>query len=574
MLAEREAAFRCDGHVRYGGARCSTMTAADEETRGHAVPAILEQSVMRRVHDAGEDAMMALRLTRDLPGFLRTTFTVEDARRRVLGELQGREQRFLAAADRVIWPFPRSPYRRLLEYAGCERGDLHGLVAREGLEGALRILAAQGVYVSYDEFKGRRQAVRGSTRFDFVDRDFDHPYLPNHLLFLTGGSRGHPTRVRRNLPTLLDLVTPYVLMLDAHGIRYPRHVYWRGWALGWPLAHLKLGQPIDVWFYPLEDRPLFVRAGIRYVRELVKLGGRRLPRPQFCDLMEPEPIARWLVEHTSSEQPLVLSTTTSAAVRVAVAVAKLGYTLPNVYFHCRSEPLSEARRQQVRQIEAQTLTDYASMELTSIAYACPHGIVGDDMHVFTDRYAVVERSRPLFENGPEIDALTFTTLIDRSQKIALNVELGEMGRLEERACGCALGELGLRTHISEVRSFEKLSTEGTSFARTSVVRILEEVLPVRFGGTAVDYQVVEEEAADGTPVLVLRVHPGIGALDEAAVRATLLMELARESIVDEHHARLIARAESIVVERLVPLATGAGKVLPFQIQRFARGVRR
>ena len=529
----------------------------------------------RRVRDAGEDAMMGLRLTRDLPGFLRATFTVEDARHRVVSQLRDREQRFLAAADRVIWPFPNSPYRRLLEHAGCEPGDLRTLVAHEGLEGALRTLAARGVYVSFDEFKGRREAIRGSTRFDFSDRDFDHPDQPTHLLFLTGGSRGRPTRVRRNLPTLLDLAASYALTLDAHGIQHPRHVYWRGWSLAWPLAQIKLGQPIDVWFYPLEDRPLFVRTGIRYLRELVKLGGRRLPRAQFCDLQQPETVARWLIEHASPEHTLILNTMTSAAVRVAAAVANLGYALPNVVFHCRSEPLSAARLRQIQKIGARTLTDYASMELTSLGYSCPQGTASDDMHVFTDRHAVIERARPLFDGGPDIDALAFTTLTDRPQKIALNVELGEMGRLEERDCGCALHALGLRTHLSEVRSFEKLSTEGTTFARSSVVRIVEEVLPARFGGTAVDYQIVEEEAADGTMALVLRIHPGVGPLDEAAVRGTFLEALGRDSLIDEYQARLIERAASVTVRRQPPLITGIGKVLPFQIQRFAKaGLRR
>jgi hypothetical protein len=180
--------------------------------------------------------------------------------------------------------------------------------------------------------------------------------------------------------------------------------------------------------------------------------------------------------------------------------------------------------------------------------------------------------RAVFENGPSADALLFSTLGMNAPKIALNVELGDSANLEARDCGCVLGSMGLRTHISEIRSFEKLSTEGTTFWRGNVPRILETTLPARFGGSAIDYQVVEEEAVDGAAHLVLRIRPAVGAVVEATVRATLLQELARGGVVDEYQAALIGRAESIVIRRLPPLHTRVGKVLPFQIDRPASRV--
>src|SRR5687767_10389626 len=130
---------------------------------------------LRPAVEVAEDLAMALRLGRDLPAFLRRPLTVDALRRRVQRHLRDREHRFLTLIDRAVYAFPRSPYRRLLVHVGCERGDFHALVAREGVEGALQILAARGVYVSFDELKGRRPAVRGSARFQFVDRDFDNP---------------------------------------------------------------------------------------------------------------------------------------------------------------------------------------------------------------------------------------------------------------------------------------------------------------------------------------------------------------------------------------------------------------
>ena len=81
----------------------------------------------------------------------------------------------------------------------------------------LRTLADRGVYVAYDEFKGRRPAVRGSATFHFSDRDFDSPLQPWQYFELTGGSRGRPTRVGQTLGLITDLAVLCALMLDAQG---------------------------------------------------------------------------------------------------------------------------------------------------------------------------------------------------------------------------------------------------------------------------------------------------------------------------------------------------------------------
>jgi len=517
--------------------------------------------------EIGERAAMAARLARDLPRFLRAPLTRDEVRDRVRRRLATREQRFLAIVDRAVYGSARSPYRRLLANAGCESGDLRALVARKGLEGALRHLVGLGVYVSFDEFKGRREAIRGSARFTFSDRDFDNPLDPPHLFSFTGGSGGPPSRVTRSLGSIAEGASIFGVALEAHGVRQPRTVFWVGGSVVWQLIHLKLGHTVDAWYVPTPSLPVLAEAAHRYVSGLTALGGRHLPLPAYCDLQAPEVIARWLVERARPDAPIVVNGRSSSAVRVAQAAQAMGRRLDGVTFHCRSEPFSAARRRLIEASGAQALPDYASVELAYMAYGCPGAIVSDDVHLSVDRYAVVERERAVGEAGPTVKALLFSTLSETTPKIAFNVELGDSARVEERDCGCLLGDLGLRTHLSEIRSFEKLSTEGTSFARTNVVQILEEVLPARFGGTALDYQLVEEEATDGASMLVLRVAPSVGPLDEGAVRATLLEELGRGSIVNEYQAGQLERAESVVVKRLQPLATGAGKVLPFHLAR-------
>jgi hypothetical protein len=93
-------------------------------------------------------------------------------------------------AERAIYGHRRSPYLQLLRAAGCEFGDLKALVDKEGLERALSRLVEAGVFVTFDEFKGRKEAVRGSQRFIFVEDDFDNPHLSPHFEARSGGTRG------------------------------------------------------------------------------------------------------------------------------------------------------------------------------------------------------------------------------------------------------------------------------------------------------------------------------------------------------------------------------------------------
>lgn len=529
------------------------------------------ESIARLIRTGGEDAAMAARLTRDLPRFLRRPLTPDQARARVRRDFETRERRFLAFVDRAVYCQERSPYRRLLRHAGCEPGDLRRLVRREGIEGALCRLADAGVYVTFDEFKGRQPVVRGSTRFTVSDRDFDNPIAPYHFPTLTGGSRGRPTRVRRSLGLVLDGASAFSLALDAHAVQGPGVALWLGGSPGWCLIYLKLGLPIAAWFQPIRPLPPLAVVGATGLSMLARLAGHRLPPPRYCDLTRPERIVRWIASWSTSKRPLVLNTTTSAAVRVAVAAAAAGHSLTNVTFHCRSEPLTAARRRLIEEAGARVLVDYGSIELPYVAFGCPAGNGPDDVHLFQDRYAAVERRRAIDHGGPSIDALLLTALSPATAKIALNVELGDSTRIEQRDCGCSLGSLGLRTHLSEIRSFEKLSTEGTSFARSDLIQILDEVLPDRFGGTALDYQLVEEETPEGSTLLVLRAAPSVGELDTTAVRAALLDALGSGDTVDQYQARLLERAESLVVRRAAPLATQAGKVLPLHLQRYAGG---
>lgn len=518
----------------------------------------------RAAGDAIHDLAMVTRLTRDLPKFVRRPLGPDEARRRLHRQIATREQRFLATVDRTVFRQPRSPYLALLRHAGCEPGDLRTLVSQTGVEGALRTLADRGVYVTYEEMKGRREAVRGSLRFAFREASFDNPLARPHIVLHTSGSGGRPGRVGYSLRVIDEWATSMAAVFEAHGTSSPRHVCWWPVPFNWFLMTARLGHPAQAWMYPVHPLPAAVRLAARYVTLVGRLGGYRFPPPIRLDLDRPERLIGWLTDQLRTGEPLLLRTMPSAATRLASAAIRDGHDLRGVTLLSGGEPVTAGRRRQIEASGMRLIVMYASVELNGLAYGCAAPAAVDDVHVMTDRYAVVQRRRSATVGGPTVDALLVTGLNPTAGKVALNAEAGDYAHLEERACDCLLGRLGLRTHLSEIRSFEKLTGEGVAFLRSNLERILEEYLPARFGGTGVDYQFAEEEAPSTRTRLVLRVSPSVGAIDEDALRAFLLHELGRGSLVDRQQAALWRAAGTIGIRREAPLTTRAGKVLPFQ----------
>lgn len=516
----------------------------------------------RSWHDAG----MLVRLARDLPPFLRTPVTVEQAREVTRRRQASREDRFLWMARQMVYGHPRSPYLRLLRAAGCEYGDLERLVAREGLEAALQRIAGQGVYVTFDEFKGRREAVRGSRRFSFAEADFDNPHLTSHYEVRSGGTGGPATSVKMNLAFVADLAVNTALAFDAHGLFRHDHAIWLAAGVTPLLIYAKMGRPPLVWMYQVEPLPFQVRAGSRYLALLGRLASASLPVPAFLDLGDTEKMAARLVALRGEGRSICVTTYASSAVRVAAAARDKALDLAGVCFITLGEPFTEAKQRIVEASGARALVRYAFTEGGIIGYACGTPQGSDDLHFFSDCYGLVQRRRFVGDSGLEVDGFLFTSLLPTAPKVLLNVESGDYGTVERRPCGCPLGAAGLTTHLSRIRSFEKLSSEGMTFVQTDLIRVLEEALPARFGGTGADYQVLEEEDA-GILKLSLIVSPRVGAVDEEQVRRVFLDELGRTGGLAQAGARVWQRADTVVVRRQWPRATRAGKILPFQIER-------
>ena len=174
------------------------------------------------------DLKMYGRFMRLLPGFLSHTIAADEARTIVRRRIAEREANFLRLVQRGVYGHERSPYLALLKFARAEFGDIQNLVRDKGLEGALTSLREAGVYVTFEEFKGRNRIVRHGKEILTQARDFDNPFLRPCYEIESGGSTGAGTRVGTDLEHLADRAANFLLAHEVHGTVNAPAAVWRG----------------------------------------------------------------------------------------------------------------------------------------------------------------------------------------------------------------------------------------------------------------------------------------------------------------------------------------------------------
>jgi hypothetical protein len=513
-------------------------------------------------------AVLATRFARRLPPFLRHP---TDLRRAYAVQAQRRENRertFLAAVRRAVYDYEPSPYRRLLEGAGCEYGDLERLVGGEGLEEALRVLASRGVYLTVDEFKGRSAVARGSGSFALDPDLLRNPASTFHLAVRSGGSRSSGTPVLMDLEFVRGCGVNASILLDLWGDDGWRKAIWETPGAGARFRLLKyasFGARPERWFSQVDPaarqlEPLFrwSERGTRWAARAARVG---LPRPEHVPLDDPLPIAEWMAGVRRSGGRPFLFSFPSSAVRLCDAAIDRGRDISGARFLIGGEPITRARLDRVRRAGVQALPRYGTMEVGPVGYGCLEPEAPDDVHLLDDLQAVIQAPPSIqAAHGLPPEAVFLSALHPSSPFVMINVSMGDQAVVEERACDCALGRLGYATHLHTISSFEKLTAEGMTFFDASVVRALEEGLPARVGGGPADYQLIEEETERGRARLRLIVHPRLGTLEDAAVIDAFLEALGSASTIERMMEMTWRGAELLSVERRPPEATQAGKI--------------
>ena len=122
-----------------------------------------------------------------------------------------------------------------------------------------------------------------------------------------------------------------------------------------------------------------------------------------------------------------------------------------------------------------------------------------------------------------------------------------------------------------IRSYGKLTGEGVTLINSDMVPILEQVLPARFGGSPLDYQLLEEEDDRGFTRLCLLVDPSVRLPDEKNVVDVVLESMHRAGHAGTYAANLWEQANSLTVRRGKPIWSAGGKFMPLWVaERSAR----
>jgi hypothetical protein len=462
--------------------------------------------------------------------------------------------------EQAVYAKPTSPYYALLRWAGIELADLRSMVLEQGLEGALEQLYDAGVYVTIDEFKGRKPIQREGLNIPTSAGDFDNPLLRTHIYGSSSGSRGTPFRTKVDLDHIAAEAAYMTFGLP--GFEQRPLACWGSGLDRVALRYAKAGKRVTRNFSTLAPATgVFARVSRSWSRLGNRLVGFGMPPVEYVPPGEVSRIASWLADKKGEGTPAMVTAFATPAVRICSAARELGLDISGTTFIVVGEPFTAAKAEIVRSVGATANVGYAMSEIGYIGRSCAHPSEPDEVHIFTDKLAVVTPER-VTSSGTTVAALFLTAAELTAPKIALNMESGDYGQVFERPCGCPLEEAGFRTHLSGIRSYEKLTSESVTFLGSALFELLEEVLPARFGGQIADYQLVEEEV-EGLPKVSILVAPSVGPVDEAALVNTVLETLSQSSLPGPW-VELWRESDTLRVIRRPPYESRA-KVQPLHI---------
>lgn len=518
-----------------------------------------------------DELKMYWRFASGLGSFLHNKLSLEEARAIVEKRMAERGESFLRLVEKGIFGYDRSPYLPLMKLAGCELGDLRNMVQANGLEETLRALREAGVYISFEEFKGRKPIERQGRTIPLSPRAFDNPFLSRYYYVESSGSTGAGARVAHDLENLAARTCYDLLSYEALGLLGAPTVMWQGelpagGAINLMLKQVQMGQLAKKWFTPL--RPGDLRPALRFrlaTRAIVltaRLMGAPFPYPRLLRLDQADVVARLMAETIQKHGACLLRAHVSVNLRVSLAAKELGLDLTGATFIGGGEPATPAKVAGITSSGARFVSSYATTELGAIGISCAHAAHPGDLHFFKDIFALITYPRRVPNTHVDIDAVHFTTLLPTTPKIMLNVETDDFGTIETRSCGCLLETYGFTEHLSDVGSFQKLTGEGMTLVGSDMTRILEEVLPARFGGSALDYQLEEVEDEQGLTRLNLIISPKVSIADESEVIEAWTEALRRGSVGADLARAYWQQAGTLRIKRAEPVWSSRGKLMP------------
>ena len=500
---------------------------------------------------------------------------MQRAEEEIKRDLDQREEKFLDLVRARIYERPSSPYLQLLKLVRCEYSDLRTQIRRFGLEGTLIQLAGEGVYLTSDEFKGKKEVVRGGESFRVTPCDFEYPGLSAGYRTQSSGTTNQPIRSFVSLNLLAMRAPVTCVFFAAHNLFSHSHAMYDAILPGSAginnlLIYARMGVLADRWFARQIPINTNLEAIYHYlITQCVTRAARHVchgfPKPEFIESHEIERIVRWAEDQQSQKKACCITTAASNAARIARAADRLAVSLEGTKFIVSGEPFTESKREIIGKSGATATPRYAYGGSINIGFGCANPRHTDEIHVNQHLVALLPNPRPLENGASPFQPLLCTTLHPSFPRLLLNVENGDYGYLTQRDCGCALGNVGLSLHLHHIRSFEKFTSEGMNYFYGDLFELFERILPAEFGGGPGDYQLVEEEDSQGQTRLSLLVDPAVGELNESRLLARLHQGLAQGSRGNLFMSKVWQDSGTFRIKRDIPHASGRGKILPLHI---------
>jgi hypothetical protein len=515
------------------------------------------------------EASYYLKMSLGVYGLIRAP-RVQDPRRTVLGQMANRERQFLETARKVIFADTDHPYSRMFRLAGCSYEDLDRGVVRDGLESTLASLHQAGVYLTHDEFKGKKPIVRSGQVIPSTHASFLNPLVSGFFESRSGGSRSSGTITQQSLQNKLYRECYHHFLdlefdLGHRALAGVMPILPAAWGLGQSIEVARSGSCFERWFAigGTTRNSGHYRAVTKSMVILARLMRADVPFPIYIKPNDFTQVAEWIARRKTEGALCWIHGLVSLCTRVAAAAVEKGFDIGGTIFNVGGEALTEAKRQVFTSAGTEVFPNYYIHELGQIGQACRSMSKGNCVHIMRDAVAVISHRRAAPLTDHEVNSLLFTSLLPSAARVLINVEMDDAGVLGPARCDCTYQRAGFVDQVSEIYSFGKLTGQGITLIGGDVVRILEEILPQRFGGGPGDYQLVEEEAAHQTQI-ILRVSPRVGNSSLENIREGFLEEI-RKLFGGSLTYRRWQHTGAVKVIISEPCLTPAGKVLPLHL---------
>jgi hypothetical protein len=508
--------------------------------------------------------------------YLKKTLTVEQAINDIKIRMDNREKNFLSLVEQSVYQNKSSPYRKLLSLAGCDFADLQQSVIRQGLEKTLQKLRDEGVYITLEEFKSKIPISRKGLTIETSENNFDNPLVEGKGFQCTSsGSRSRGTVVILDWDFIAAEAANELLLYEIHGLADAPLAFWL------PvlpcisgvhnfLMNIKSHRTPQVWFSQLATAgPGLSRKNRLIMNNILsccRFFGVPAPKPEFVDIDNAEPVAQWMEKTNRARGVCVLRTYASSAVRAVQAAMDKGLDISGSVIFTGAEPLTEKRTAFIKSAGAKPFSRYVATETGLIGASCANATCPDDMHIYLDRLAVIQRTCQT-ASGHNVDSFLFTTLLENTGKILINTDLGDFGILSSQPCGCLFGQLNMNLRVCNVRSYDKLTCEGMTLLGSQLDDTVGEVIEDA-GGSPDDYQFWETQDDSGLAKLVVAVSPRLGQLNETSFTNAILDKLRSKNITIT--SQIWQQAKVLRLVRQQPEMTKGFKLLRIKKQPQSR----